>query len=154
MMRLYRLAKTARANDLTGEGAKRAGGRWNHAGTPIIYTAQNGPLAVLEVLQYIEVTDVHKFSMLTIEVPNDVPIQNVDKNSLPDGWQKFPYPTETKEIGHLWAEAGNTLLLEVPSAVYPDESNWLINPLHPMANSVQIVSVKPFIFNDRLFHRS
>lgn len=152
-MRLYRLAKTARANDLTGEGAKRAGGRWNYVGTSVIYTAQNGPLAVLEVLQYIEVTDVHKFSMLTIEVPDDALITHIDKNSLPDGWQRFPYPSETKEIGRLWAEKENTLLLEVSSAVYPDESNWLINPLHPMANRIQIVSVKPFIFNDRLFHR-
>ncbi|MCY7358045.1 MAG: RES family NAD+ phosphorylase [Rudanella sp.] len=152
-MRLNRLAKTARANDLTGEGAKRAGRRWNYAGTPIIYTAQNGPLAVLGVLQYIEVTDVHKFSVLIINVPDDALIKRIDRDNLPDNWQQFPYPKKTKAIGRLWIERVTALLLEVPSAVYPDESNWLINPEHSMASTIQIVAVKPFVFNDRLFRR-
>jgi RES domain-containing protein len=150
-MFLYRLAKTIRAADLTGEGARQAGGRWNYPGTPVIYTAQNGSLAVLEVLQYIEVADVRKFSMLTLEVPDDAPIQRVSLISLPNHWQAFPYPEETRIIGRQWADDGQTLLLEVPSAVYPDESNWLINPLHSMASQIRIVSVKPFVFSDRLF---
>ncbi|TAE22515.1 MAG: RES domain-containing protein [Cytophagales bacterium] len=150
-MLLYRLAKTARATDLTGEGAKRAGGRWNYPGTPVVYSAQTGSLAVLEVLQYVDVTDIRKFSMLTIDVPDEAHMQRVSLARLPDNWQNFPYPNETKEIGRLWLEKGESLLLEVPSAVYPDESNWLINPLHSMADQVRIVSVKPFVFSDRLF---
>lgn len=89
--------------------------------------------------------------MLVIEVPDDAPVQRVDDSQLPGDWQRFPHPTETKEIGRQWISKGKTLLLEVPSAVYSDESNWLINPLHPMAHLVRIVSVKPFVFSDRVF---
>lgn len=153
-MLLYRLAKTIRAYDLTGEGAKRAGGRWNYSGTPVIYTAQSGSLAVLEVLQYVEVSDLRSFSMLTIEVPDEALTQRIDANELPVDWQRFPYPIETKEIGRRWAEEAEVLMLSVPSAVYPDELNWLINPLHPMAHLVRIVSVRPFVFNDRLFRKN
>jgi RES domain-containing protein len=150
-MQLYRLAKTARATDLTGEGAKRAGGRWNFPGTPVVYSVQSGSLAVLEVLQYVEISDIRKFSILTIDVPDDLTVQNIPLAELPENWRDFPYPNETKELGRLWAERGEALLLEVPSAVYPDESNWLINPLHPMASRIRVVAVKPFVFNDRLF---
>ncbi|GAB3641661.1 RES family NAD+ phosphorylase [Spirosoma arcticum] len=152
-MLLYRLAKTVRAYDLTGEGAKRAGGRWNYPGTPVVYTAQNGSLAVLEVLQYVEISDVRSFSMLTIELPDEAPIQRINGSELPVDWQRFPYSTETKEIGRHWVEEDKALVLIVPSAVYPEESNWLINPLHPMAHFVSVVDVKPFVFNDRLFHK-
>lgn len=150
-MLLYRLAKTARAADLTGEGAKRAGGRWNYAGVPVVYTAENGSLVVLEVLQYADISDIHSFSMLTVEVPDDVAIQRISLITLPDDWHQYPHLTHTKEFGQQWIEQEKALLLQVPSAVYPDETNWLINPHHPDAKRIQLVSVKPFVFSDRLF---
>jgi RES domain-containing protein len=150
-MLLYRLAKTARATDLSGEGAKRAGGRWNYAGVPVVYTAENGALAILEVLQYADISDIHSFSMLTIDVPDTIVIQQIPLPTLPTGWQHYPHLIETKELGQQWIDQGKTLLLQVPSAVYPEETNWLINPQHPDAKRIQLVSVKPFIFSDRLF---
>lgn len=114
-MLLYRLSKTIRATDLTGEGAKRAGGRWNYVGTPVLYTAENGALAILEVLQYADVADIHSFSMLTLEVPDDVEIYRIPLESLPINWQHFPHLSATKDIGHYWVEQGRALLLQVPS---------------------------------------
>lgn len=152
-MLLYRLAKTTRANDLSGEGAKRAGGRWNHAGIPLVYTAQSGSLAILEVLQYVNPADLRSFSMLTIHVPDDVSVTRITPAALPDHWQRYPYPATTKDIGSEWAAKQESLLLAVPSAVYPDEYNYLINPQHTAINQLRIVSVKPFVFNERLFGR-
>ena len=152
-MLLYRLAKTARAADLTGEGAKRAGGRWNYVGVPVIYTAENGALAILEVLQYADISDIHSFSVLTIYIPDNVVIQKVLLNTLPTGWNQYPHLSATREIGQQWIDKGEALLLQVPSAVYPDETNWLINPQHSDAKYIQIVSTKPFLFSDRLFKR-
>lgn len=150
-MLLYRLAKTVRATDLTGEGARRAGGRWNFTGTPVVYTAQSGALAILEVLQYAQEADIRLFSMLTLDVADTKLVQRVSGESLPSNWRQYPYPEATRLIGERWIEQGEALLLQVPSAVYPDESNWLINPQHPEAATVRIVSVKPFAFSERLF---
>lgn len=41
-------------------------------------------------------------------------------------------------------------LLRVPSAVVPEESNVLIDPNHPRAGEVAVVSVRPFAFDPRL----
>ena len=152
-MLFYRLAKTSRATDLTGEGARRAGGRWNFAGTPVVYTAQSGALAILEVLQYAQEADIRLFSMLTLDVPDTALIQRVSLDGLPADWLQYPYLEATRLIGQRWMEKVEALLLQVPSAVYPDESNWLINPQHPEVATIRIVSVKPFTFSERLFRR-
>jgi RES domain-containing protein len=150
-MLLYRLAKTKRAADLTGEGAKRVGGRWNHIGTPAVYTAESGSLAILEVLQYAEVKDIYNFSMLIISIPDNVQVQRVTLAELPDNWLQYPHPDATKDIGQKWIDEGIALLLEVPSAVYPNESNFLINPFHTDAKHIRMISVEPFLFSERLF---
>ena len=150
-MLLYRLAKTTRATDLTGEGAKRAGGRWNHMGIPVVYTAENGALAILEVLQYANIDDIYSFSMLTIEVPDNATVQSVSVSDLSVGWHQYPHLEETKEIGRVWFDQRKALILRVPSAIYPSETNWLINPQHPDAEQIRIVSVIPFLFSGRLF---
>ncbi len=46
-MLVYRVGKTRFAKDLTGEGARLNGGRWNNIGTPCIYTAESRALAIL-----------------------------------------------------------------------------------------------------------
>lgn len=150
-MRLYRLAKTHRATELSGEGAKRAGGRWNLPGMPVVYTAESGALAILEVLQYVDVQDIRNFSMLVLDVPDSASIVRIELGRLPRGWNAFPYPASTREIGQRWAEASNELILQVPSAVYPQESNYLLNPLHPDFSAVRILETQPFVFSERLF---
>ena len=48
-MRAFRLCRTTYpAYD--GEGARRAGGRWNSKGIRVLYMSENRSLAVLEIL--------------------------------------------------------------------------------------------------------
>lgn len=150
-MRVYRLAKTLRAADLSGEGAKRAGGRWNLPGTPVLYTAESGALAILEVLQYADVQDIRNFSMLVLDLPDTASLRRIELNALPPGWNGFPYPSSTQELGQRWAEATSELVLRVPSAVYSQESNYLLNPHHPNFSVVRILEIQPFVFSERLF---
>jgi RES domain-containing protein len=51
-MRAYRLCR-ARYPAYDGEGARRAGGRWNSKGTRILYMSENRSLSVLEVLVHL-----------------------------------------------------------------------------------------------------
>ncbi|MBD0321414.1 MAG: RES family NAD+ phosphorylase, partial [Gemmatimonadetes bacterium] len=41
-------------------------------------------------------------------------------------------------------------VLCVPSAIVPEESNYLINPLHPDSSKIKIKEVRPFQFDERL----
>jgi RES domain-containing protein len=41
-------------------------------------------------------------------------------------------------------------VLKIPSVVIPEEFNYLINPLHPEAEGITVLSQHPFVFDQRL----
>jgi RES domain-containing protein len=49
------------------EGARRAGGRWNSKGTPVLYMSENRSLAVLEVLVHLSGTLSDKYFLGTAD---------------------------------------------------------------------------------------
>ena len=69
-MIVYRIGSTKYANDLTGEGARLNGGRWNHKLTPCVYTSESRSLAILEYTVNVNVYDIPRaLSMASIEIP-------------------------------------------------------------------------------------
>ncbi|MBM2839324.1 MAG: family phosphorylase, partial [Deltaproteobacteria bacterium] len=66
-MDLFRIAKTKYINDLSGNGARVYGGRWNEKGVAVIYTSESRALAALEFLVHTPMALAPKdLSMLTI----------------------------------------------------------------------------------------
>ena len=47
-MRVFRIANEKYIRSLSGIGAERYGGRWNHKGTRVVYTAASRALAMAE----------------------------------------------------------------------------------------------------------
>ena len=43
--------------------------------------------------------------------------------------------------------------MEVPSAIIPQEMNYLINPIHPDIKKIRIVNTVDYIFDDRILDR-
>ena len=151
-MRLWRLGP-ARHPPLDGEGARRASGRWNPRGVPMVYTSAHLSLAVLEKLVHVDFdTFPADVVSLEIEVPDDVAIRTIELASLPKGWDAMPAPVSTQEIGAAWARdpAGNPGILSVPSVVVHRERNFLLNPSHPDARRWKVVHREPFRFDGRL----
>jgi RES domain-containing protein len=149
-LHVWRLTRR-RFRKLDGEGARHAGGRWNNAGRPVIYTSSTLSLAALEYLVHMDIEDAPgDLIAMRIGVPDDVPTQEVAADGLPDGWRREPRHPACIEIGERWLAEGRTLALRVPSAVIPEEANWLINPAHPDARRVPILSVGDFAFDPRL----
>jgi RES domain-containing protein len=69
---------------------------------------------------------------------------------LPADWNA-PVPSSiTKDLGSTWAKLKTSLAISVPSAVVPDERNYLINPLHPDFVQLRFSAPKPFVFDPRL----
>ena len=58
-----------------------------------------------------------------------------------------------KELGDLWFTSIKSAVLRVPSAVIPNEFNFLLNPHHPEFERIVIDPPVPFIFDERLFPR-
>jgi RES domain-containing protein len=148
-MRVWRIARGCYAL-LDGEGARLMGGRWNSAGRPVVYTSQSAALAVLEVLVWTDPEDVpDDLRLYEIEIPDDASVARLDPGALPKDW-KEPGSPECIKAGDRWLAAADSLALEVPSAVLPEERNLLINPRHPDAARVRVTEERPFAFDLRL----
>jgi RES domain-containing protein len=51
-MQVFRLCRNSYP-PYDGEGARRAGGRWNSKGTRVLYMSENRSLSVLEILVHL-----------------------------------------------------------------------------------------------------
>lgn len=149
-MRLWRITR-ARHQRLDGEGARLYGGRWSSEGSAVVYLASSLSLAALEYLVHVDVADVPQdLVALAVEVPDDTSIEAVDAATLPDGWRVIADHPACVAHGDAWMEAARSLLLQVPSAIVPHESNYLFNPAHSGAARARVASSTPFAFDPRL----
>jgi len=148
-MLLYRIAEEQFARDLSGDGARLYGGRWNSKGIPLIYTSESVALSALEVL--VRISTPKFFCRVIYQVPESVSVETISVKELPQNWL-IPHPnTYLIETGKRWAQEKRSLLLKVPSAVVLGEGfNYLINPQHPEFPSVTIQDVSPFGYDFRL----
>ena len=136
---------------LDGEGSRLHGGRWSSERVSIVYTSSTLALAALEYLVHVDIEDVpDDLVAMAIEVPDDAGEEIVAVDYLPPDWNQVLDHPACARIGDQWATEGTELLLRVPSAVVPEESNLLIDPGHPRAGDVLMVSIRPFAFDSRL----
>jgi len=150
-MRVYRLAKAKYIHDLSGTGARIAGGRWNEKGTAVVYVAPSRSLATVEYLVHVPIAiKPRDLLMATLAIPDSVPRATVAMKDLPPNWDRYPPPPELARIGTQWAVANSELLLFVPSAVVFGEYNILINPAHPDVKRVRILETEGYQFDQRL----
>lgn len=152
-MVLYRITRRVYADDLSGTGARLYGGRWNSKGKAVVYTASSQSLALLEVLVHLTPLLIPKdYYAVEIEVP-DESILSINSEYLPEDWNDLLPPATIKKIGDTFLAENKYLLLKVPSAIVPDEFNYLINVSHPLMEEVRVVKKKPFSFDERLVNR-
>jgi RES domain-containing protein len=53
-------------------------------------------------------------------------------------------------LGDRWAAELRSPVLEVPSVLIPEESNYILNPLHPDFSRIAIGEPQDFVFDPRL----
>ena len=153
-MRVYRIEREKYLETtLTGTGAAMTEGyRWNSLNTYLVYTADSRALAMLEVSVHLDLSedlpaDRH---YVEIEIPDDVEILELGEADLPDNWNAKPPALETKYIGDDFVLQNEAAVLKVPSAIVAREYNYLINPKHPDAKRITVISVESLIFDSRL----
>jgi RES domain-containing protein len=135
---------------LSGDGARRYGGRWNRKGTAVIYTAQSISLAALEMLVHLSAADLlAEYVVLSVAFESRH-VETPKRSALPRNWRDDPPPVEAQSFGSDWAAAARSVVLRVPSAIVETEFNYLINPGHPDFRQLRIGSPRPFGFDPRL----
>lgn len=131
----------------SGAGAARVGGRWNAPGVEVIYAASTKSLSMLETLVQGGDFSVPR-AAIEAQIPADVAIETL--TPLPAGWRELD-SSGARDAGTAWVASGRTAVLRVPSAVVPDEMNFLINPRHPDAVRITVGAPAPVEWDPRLF---
>lgn len=138
-----------------GGGAQKWGGRWNPAGTPIVYCSGSLSLACLEVLVHAEAEELPSgLVAIPAEIPDSVKLQRLQAADLSADWRQYPAPESLQRLGLEWIQSGRSCVLSVPSAVIPIEENFLLNPLHPDFARIRIHPPQPFSLDPRLWKAS
>lgn len=141
-MRLgWRLCRRAHA-DLSGEGARLHGGRWNSPGRRVVYLGSTPELCVLEVRVHLDLPpDL---------VPDDYVLMRVSLGGMEA--ERVPrMPADPRAFGDRWLAEARSPLLDVPSALLPESRDLLLDPSHPRAAAAAVEDVRPFAFDRRLW---
>jgi len=88
--------------------------------------------------------------LTSAEIPNDIRKERVELSDLPARWRVSPSPEYLQSIGNDWIGRRLSAVLAVPSAVIPQENNYLLNPAHPDFKHIRINRPTPFSFDPRI----
>jgi RES domain-containing protein len=149
-MIIYRLTNGDHIKDLSGNGSKLYGGRWNSVGHNAIYATQNISLAVLEILVHVKKYNCPlDYHLLNISIPENIKPTVIHAEKLKKTWKDDP--AYSQFMGDEFLKSKQSLVLQVPSAIVEQENNFLLNPDHPDAFKIKIVSTRLFEFDKRLY---
>ena len=147
-MFLYRITHKKYSTNLSASGME---GRWNSAGKKVIYCAESIALAFLENMvrrQGVGFNDL--FKIMFINVPDTLAITTVEVKSLDKRWRDFNDYSHCQPIGDKWFDDCKTPLLKVPSAVLPENYNYIINTEHRDYKKIQLVQTTDLVPDERI----
>jgi RES domain-containing protein len=130
-------------------GSTIAPGRWNTAGSPVIYTSEHYSTALLEKLVHGSGRLPPNQHYVKITIPRGLTYEVFSQPALPD-WDRLP-ATVSKMFGERWCFEKRSLILIVPSVIARPDNNFLINPAHPDFASLEPSLHEPVYWDRRLF---
>jgi len=149
-MQVFKIARDVYAKAITASGAAN---RWNREGQMVSYAASSRALATLEmVARRAAIMPTLPYKMMVITMADDPSLyREVPRSSLPLHWYRMDAYPQLQAIGAKWYEERQSLVLKVPSAIIPQESNYIINTNHPeFAAAVQLETSENYFWDSRL----
>jgi RES domain-containing protein len=150
---LWRIAAVTlsyNADDLSGAGAKKTGGRWNSIGMPVVYCSQSIAMAVLETVVHLRSggLPLNRY-LVRIDVPDKLWTSRTILNPPPVGWDAQPHGLPSVQAGDTWKKSQSSALLSVPSVLIPEECNVIINTEHPDAPLIAATMIRKWDYDPR-----
>jgi RES domain-containing protein len=152
----YRLVRRTRAKDaFTGEGSRLYGGRWTPKGLAAVYCSEHLSLCVLELrVNQDRFLAREGYRFFLIEFALEL-VEFVSLKDAPKGWARQRISsvklTSAQRFGGAWLRENRSAVLCVPSAVLPEENNFILNPLHPEFSAIKISASVSIRLDSRLW---
>lgn len=140
------------ADDRSGEGARRTGGRWNAPGTPMLYATDSQALACLETIVHLAAggLPLNRY-LVRFDIPDAVWRRRSEADSAAlVGWDALPTGRVSIHYGTAWATSQVSAVLVVPSVIVPDERAILLNPQHPDFAAISLHKLRRWTYDPRL----
>jgi RES domain-containing protein len=150
VIRLHRKQRPAANYD----GSLLYAGRWNPAGTPMLYASTSLSLACLEILVHLNFRQMpvdYVYSKAKFESPDQEAVgAEPEYLEATDFGGDLRDADSTRRAGLSWATQMTSVGLLVPSVIIPTEMNVLLNPLHSAFANLTWGDPAPFEFDPRL----
>lgn len=148
-MEVFRVSSTKYSKELTASG-KAA--RWNKDGEFVIYTGETRSLAMLENIVHKSIQTGLDYETMIISITDSEDVFSRKKISdLPSNWRDISAYSKLQDMGSKWYHSKESLVLQVPSVIVPQEFNYIINANHPeFKNSITLVRQEEFVLDNRL----
>ncbi len=147
-MIVYRISLEKWADKLVASGNAA---RWNSKGVYVLYAASSRSLACLENVVHRDGQGLSQnFRTMLIQIPDDLKITSIPLHQLETTWREWAASSYTRSIGDSWAMRRESAVLEVPSAIIPDEFNYVLNTSHPDFPKIKLLRTESFQFDPRI----
>lgn len=147
-MEIYRICLTKYAGELVASGNP---GRWNLRGQFVIYAAGSRALACLENVVHRSGEGLNSlFSVMRLEVPDDLAVEELNLAQLPPGWQPTSAYARCQPLGADWYRRQTSAVLRVPSSIIAHEHNYVLNTRHPNFARIRLAGREDFAFDPRI----
>ena len=150
-MEVYKIARELFSRDLVASGRAH---RWNLDEQFIIYTASSRSLASLElVVNTNAISPPLQYKVMVISIADEESLfTHVLQSTLPPFWRSMSAYSQLQKIGSDWYKNKTSLILKVPSAVVPQEYNYIINTNHlDFGSKTLLVRTEDYFWDERLF---
>ena len=135
---------------MSGEGARRYGGRWNSVGRAAVYLGESLSLAGMELLVHLKAEGVlETYRRMPVFIPERL-VMHVGEDQLPPEWARPRLHPVTQEIGDRWIDRQWSTVLQVPSAVVGGETNFVVNARHAGFDAITTGPISTFRCDPRL----
>jgi RES domain-containing protein len=138
------------ATAFDGEGARRAGGRFNSPGTRVVYTADTLALALLEVAVHLPSYRALMGRVAFRVQIDEALVEAIGEGDLPSDWRSTPPSRSAQVFGDRWVREGRSVALRLPSVLLPHHTNVVLNPAHPDYARIGIGEAEPVPIDPRL----
>jgi RES domain-containing protein len=147
-MIVYRIVHKMVTGLLAGSGND---GRWCSGGRKVIYASSSISLACLEnILRRSGLGFSADFQTIFYEIPKNIKITEVNIRSLKKDWLLYSRYEYCRQIGNDWYDKKDSFILKVPSAIIPDEYNYVIKTNSEKIKHISVKDIKPFVPDERL----
>ena len=150
-MEVFRISAEKYSSSLTSSGSAN---RWNEKSQFVIYTGSSRSLSSLElVVHRSSIKPTINYKVMVIYIPDREELyKQIAKKELPINWRSITAYPKLQKIGSKWYANKESLVLKIPSAIVPQEYNYIINTTHPdFSDTVKLVDVEDYFWDSRLF---